>query len=153
MKQLGEQQTLYNSLSAFESQLHIPVIPGELQSWAEAAADALSTLAPLIRHQINEHHREQFRDIRSEDAGLAARIDRLEIEDKSVIAELDELQHLCDRLCERAGQIEPDEQRVKHAVNDLINKGISLVLRVRKQEMAIQTWFVEAFSRDRGKVD
>jgi hypothetical protein len=35
----------------------------------------------------------------------------------------------------------------------LIDEGLTFIARVRKQATAIQTWFVEAFNRDRGAVD
>jgi hypothetical protein len=38
-------------------------------------------------------------------------------------------------------------------VKKLVDQGMALVTQIRKQEVAIQTWFIEAFNRDRGSVD
>jgi hypothetical protein len=38
-------------------------------------------------------------------------------------------------------------------MQDLIDAGLKLVIRVRTQEQAIRTWFLEAFDRDRGTAD
>jgi len=35
----------------------------------------------------------------------------------------------------------------------LVDDGIEFITRMRKQEAAVQAWFVEAFTRDRGVAD
>jgi hypothetical protein len=35
-------------------------------------------------------------------------------------------------------------------VKSLVDAGVELVTNVRNQEAAVQTWFVKAFTRDRG---
>jgi hypothetical protein len=54
------------------------------------------------------------------------------------------------RFAEHAPKFEPDEEKVSGHVKSLVDAGVELVTNVRKQEAAVQTWFVKAFTRDRG---
>jgi hypothetical protein len=45
------------------------------------------------------------------------------------------------------------EESLEKARQLLVDQGLALVLRIRKQEAAARTWYVEAFQRDRGVGD
>ncbi len=53
------------------------------------------------------------------------------------------------RFAEHAPKFEPHEEKVSGHVKSLVDAGVELVTNVRKQEAAVQTWFVKAFTRDR----
>jgi hypothetical protein len=50
-------------------------------------------------------------------------------------------------------RVEPDEMRAESAMAEFAQTLLDLVQRLRKQEVALRTWLVEAFTRDRGAVD
>ena len=55
--------------------------------------------------------------------------------------------------CERASQIKKDEAQVTNERTKLEQEGIALVLRIKRQRAAADTWLTEANYRDRGPVD
>ncbi len=53
----------------------------------------------------------------------------------------------------RAPEVEPDEGQANNHVQALIDEAMAFIMRARKQEVAVQTWYVEAFNRERGGGD
>jgi hypothetical protein len=49
--------------------------------------------------------------------------------------------------------MEPDEAKAQPHIQKLVDTSVALVTRVRKQDVALQTWFAEAFNRERGGGD
>jgi hypothetical protein len=60
---------------------------------------------------------------------------------------------LASNISVAAAKVEPDELTLAKARDHLVERGLSLVLRIRKQEAAVKTWYLEAFQRDRGVGD
>ena len=57
------------------------------------------------------------------------------------------------RVTQHVPKLEPDEEKAQKHTKTLVDDGTAFLTRVRKQEAAVQTWYVEAFNRDRGAVD
>jgi hypothetical protein len=84
---------------------------------------------------------------------LLPKVEQLQAEDKAILEECDALDQMVARTTSHAPKLEPDEEKARQHTKVLTDAGIALVTRVRKQETALQTWYVEAFNRDRGAVD
>jgi hypothetical protein len=81
------------------------------------------------------------------------RTEKLLAEDAGIEEECAEFARFIHRFSERAPKFEPDEEKIAKHTQALVADGIEFITRVRKQEAAVQTWFVEAFTRDRGVAD
>ena len=138
------------ALETFETRLLTPLVSGELEAWSKALSEAWLPAADEIRRQCDHHHREQFARIATEDPELLPRVEQLRAEDESIRQEIVKLSAEMERIPSRAEKVEPNEGKLDAQLEALRSQGIALVNRVRKQDVALQTWFVEAFNRDRG---
>lgn len=144
---------LKSELSRFETQLETPVVPGELPVWLQAVEQALSTLIPDLRTCIDNRHRATIEEIAKQDQELLTRVEQLKSEDRAILQEAERQVALVSSLAEQGDKLEPDEGHVAQAVRKIVDEGLQLVIRIRKQEAAISTWFMEAFDRDSGVAD
>lgn len=148
-----EENALGEALVRFETCLETPVVPGELPQWCQTAKDACGELGDCLRREINQIHPEMFRQIQSEDPGLAARVAALRDDDIELVSQMGHVETIIARLSAAANAVEPHESRVDEQVQSVVDSGLQLVLAARKQETAITTWYMEALERDRGTVD
>lgn len=144
---------MHEALDRLETCLETPVVPGELPGWCDDAEDACLSLKTHLRREITELHPKLFQQILEQDPALAPRVDEMRECDDQLIAELEQVATYLDRLTEVAGEIEPDESKVDQHVQSAVDRGLKLVLDVRKQDTAITTWYMESLERDRGTVD
>lgn len=145
--------SLTYALSMLEACLETPFVPGELESWVHGARSAINRVGPLLRRQIDEVHAPQLKQIAVEDPGLLSRADDLREGDVQSLAKLEELSRTFETLDTIVAQIEPDETKLKAQLADVVKDGLTFVIHVRTQEVALRTWLQEAFDRDRGTVD
>jgi hypothetical protein len=141
-----------DSLEEFETSLATPVVSGELEAWSEQVRNAWMALRSKIQRQKSLHEK-QYQEIADQDPELLSQIERMKEEDAAIGEASRDLDLLIQRLTSIAPKAEPDERRVSQPNSQLIDDGIALVNRVRKQEVAVRTWYVEAFNRDRGVAD
>jgi hypothetical protein len=137
-------------LENLETCLLTPVISGELEAWTKALWEAWVAAADEVRRHFDHYHREQFARISTEDPELMPRVEQLQAEGEAIRQEIVQLSAAIERLAPRAEKVEPHEGRLDAQVEALSGQGIALINRIRKQEVALQTWFSEAFNRDRG---
>lgn len=140
-------------LDGLEQQLETPVVPGELESWTGEAQLAMARLAHALRHRVEDVHDEQLAEIAAEDAELVIRVEALRGEDEALLEEVDRLRSRAAKLNEAAPRAEPNERRLGRGVDAFVEEALAFVIRVRKQEVALRTWYQEAFQRDRGVAD
>jgi hypothetical protein len=148
-----ERDTFLASLANLEADVETPCVPGELEGWISDIDDALQRLRPLLERQIGVIHPRQFADIGAEDEELLRRVELMRLEDASIEVEARRLGEQIRILKTAATNIEPDEAKLRVAFDTFVEAGIAWIIRVRTQEQAIRTWFMEAFNRDRGDVD
>ncbi len=141
------------ALAELEACLESVVVPGDLLSWATALQQACETGGNALRRAITGSHADQLSKIKSEDLNLAQRVVQLKEEDAEILKLYDQLAGKVQRLQERADLAGSREDKLDETVQSLIDEGLALVIRVRKQESAINTWFAEAFQRDTGVGD
>jgi hypothetical protein len=144
---------LKTALEAFETSLATPVISGELADWVEAAQKTWAEASAQIDEHIEQRHPAQFEEIGRADPELLPRVEQLQDEDAAIKAELEALRTSLKRSLAHLPKLEPDEVKSQQHLATFVDEGMALIARVRKQEVAVQTWYFEAFNRDRGAVD
>jgi hypothetical protein len=150
---MTQTEQLQDVLSIMERTLLAPVISGELETWAEAARDAVCEGAPVIRECVELLHRSEIKAIRKEDPELSVQATRLAEADVQILHDMDRLCAELTELAKVAPKVEPNEAPAADIADRISKKGIDLIISVRRQEEAIKAWQHEAMARDRGPVD
>ena len=153
MNQNNSESALKASLAAFETSLATPIVSGELAEWIEAVQKTWTEASAQLHYQVKHRHPQQYEQISKEDPELLPRVEQLQAEDRAIEEEREKLSHTVSRTTQHAPKLEPDEGKAQQHTKKLVDEGMAFIARVRKQEVAIETWFVEAFNRDRGAVD
>lgn len=144
---------LKTALDAFEKALLTPIISGDLGVWFEHLQSTSDDAAEKLRREVTDFHPEEFEEIGNQDPELLSQIDRLREEDCAILSAFDKFRHTVERAVQQSPKLEPDEEKALKLTTALVNEGVMLVARIRKQEVTLQTWYAEAFTRDRGPVD
>lgn len=152
MASTSRTRTLHDALEAFETSLEMPWVPGDLEGWLDVAKETFEALKGLWESHRREVHGDEFESIAS-DPNQAARVERLRAEDARLASDFAVLTTMLTDLPEVVAQAEPDEESVRDLLESLSEKGIALVIRARKQELAARTWLMEALDRDLGDGD
>jgi hypothetical protein len=153
MAQTHTQNDLKLVLAAFETSLATPIVSGELPRWIEEVQHAWEHTSAEIHDQVKHLHPRQFEQISSQDPELLPRVEQLKAEDEAIEQDRERLNQAVRRVSQHAPKMEPDEEKAQKYTKSLVDEGMAFIARVRKQEVALQTWFVEAFNRDGGAVD
>jgi hypothetical protein len=141
-----------SELGQIEMCLESVVIPGELESWASALCEACAAEGPLLKREL-ESHRRQLAKVTAADANFAQRALQLQQEDAAILQAFDEFERKAGRLHERACLAGSHEDKFEEGLKDIIDDGLALVIRVRKQERALTTWCSESMQRENGVGD
>jgi hypothetical protein len=144
---------LQTALQLFETCLETPLVPGELGSWAEQLTSACCCAKEQWIQASQVEHPDQFKQIGKEDPEMSTRVQNMQEEDMAIACQFDAVCQDVANFHDRSPTMEGDEARFKPAMQDLVEAGLKLVIRIRTQEQAIRTWFLEAFDRDRGNAD
>ena len=153
-RQPGFESERRDALEAFETALATPLVEGEMAEWSRLVQHTWSRVAALVRFQLDVVHRKQFKEIAETDPEMFKRVEELESEDVEIRAQLDNLAVAISHVswAPQAAERTP-AATVSDVQQRIIDAGIAFVVQVRKQEVAINTWFQEAFNRDRGVGD
>lgn len=141
------------ALERFETCLLSPIMAGELIGWVAETEQTWCDAALHIRTHTKDLHPRQFKQISKEDPELLPRTEKLRTEDADIEEDVEDFDRALRRFKEHAPKFEPDEEKIARHAQKLIDDGVALVTSVRKQEAAVQTWFIESFNRDRGVAD
>ncbi len=147
------ESSLRSSLERLEDCLLSPVVSGELTSWVDEVRHVWADAAAQIREHVEALHPRQYDEISAADPELLPLTEKLQAEDAELAEQCEEYARSIQRFAEHAPKFEPDEEKIAEHTRVLVDEGIQFITRVRKQEAALQTWFVEAFTRDRGVAD
>jgi len=147
-----QQEELKLKLGEFEQAVEVPFIPGELPNWLKTTREKFERLRPQLQLQTRHIHADEFAEIAEEDPELLGRVESMREEDRGIMAECREIADRLEKLCkgEEKGASETD---LKEDLNQFVSLSLEFVTRIRKQEVTLRTWLVEAFTRDRGTVD
>ena len=144
---------LNDTLATLETALLTPVVSGELESWARAAQQAATELEKRLPPYLRSVLHPQYAEIARSDSELLPRVEQLIAEDQNLLLEQSAF---CDRMnsfAARAAQVKKDEAQVAVERTQLEQEGIGLIVRIKRQRAAADTWLAEANYRDRGPVD
>ena len=151
-KQTAAPPNIKPALEALETLFAAPMVPGEHVAWTEELAAQWESLEPQIRQHLGAHEH-QYKQMLEVDQEIFKRVELLREEDQAISAELDGINQLVERLRLKTPVAVPNESRTDEDRQALTERGLAFVVRLRKQEVAIDTWFSEAFNRDRGPGD
>jgi uncharacterized coiled-coil DUF342 family protein len=140
-------------LTEFETSLLTPTISGELASWLEEVQKTWEEASAQIHFHVKHLHPRQYDEISKQDPELLPRIDQLRAEDEVIEQQRAQLAQSIGRVGQHALKMEPDEEKAQKHIKVIVDVGTAFLIQVRKQEVAVQTWYVEAFNRDGGAVD
>jgi hypothetical protein len=141
------------ALDTFETSLAIPIISGELANWSQQVQSAWQKANDQILRQLADLHPKQLKQIAKEDPELSAQVEKLKTEDAALEAGRASLDRVVDELGRVAPLVGADERKATDCAAMLVENGIVFVGRFKKQQVAVDTWFQEAFTRDRGVAD
>jgi len=141
------------ALEAFEVACLRPIVAGELHSWVEHLKEEWCKANRQIEMHTKELHPRQYDEIAKQDPELFARIDQMRAEDALIDGERARVDQSVVRLAEHLPKMEPDEEKAKVRASTFVDEASAFLARVRKQMVAVQTWYIEAFNRDGGAVD
>jgi len=148
-----QEQELRQQLEALETALGTPVISGELGDWVRAVRKAYEAAKRSLGEQLRLGHRRHFANILQQDLEMARQVEQLKEEDQAILEQMEEFGREIERLASLAEAVGRHESRAQQFADEIVDKGLMLVARVRKQETALTTWLMEAYQRDRGTVD
>jgi hypothetical protein len=141
------------ALDAFETSLAVPIVAGELDEWSQQVRTAWAEASAEVHRQLTQLHPAQLKQIAKEDPELSTQVDLLRAEDAALEEDRACLDGVIERLARLVPMVEPNE-RIFHEYHAQLQKdGVDFITRVKKQQVALQTWFQEAFNRDRGVAD
>jgi len=144
---------LNETLARLESALLTPVVSGELASWANTVQEATEQLSQRLPGYLKTVLHPQYAEIAKSDPELLTRIEQLIAEDQNVVLEQEAFRSQLSDFVKRTAEVQKDEVRLAADRAKLEQDGIALVLRVKRQRVAADTWLAEATYRDRGPGD
>ncbi len=148
---------LLESLAEFEKQLETPVVPGELYDWSERGLAELEALSKKYSDHISSSHESQYGEIVEQDPGQLTHVEKLQEEDAAILLEITRLSEAFAKVKKLVDAAENapqrDEAELEGLLPPLTGETLALIIRIRMQENAIDTRYVEAFQRDRGVAD
>jgi hypothetical protein len=153
MAESNSETDLREALASFETNVATPIVSGELSDWTDKMQKAWSEASAQVHYHVKHLHPRQYQEIAKEDPALFQQVELLKAEDEAIEHEREKLHQNVARVATRAPQVEPDEGKANNYVQTLIDEAMAFIMRARKQEVAVQTWYVEAFNRERGGGD
>ena len=153
MDRTSTESALKTALAAFETSVSTPIVSGELAAWVDEVQRVWQEASAQIHYCVKHLHARQYDQMAKEDLELLPRIELLKAEDEAIEQLREHVSQLIARDAQHVPKLEPDEGKAQKHVQSLVDEALAFITRVRKQEVAVQTWLVEAFNRDRGTGD
>ena len=147
------QDELKTALNDFEACLLAPMVSGELVSWLEAVEKSWAELSAQVHFHVKHLHPRQYDEIANQGPDLLPRIDQLRADDGAIEQQRSELSQSINRISQHLPKLEPDEEKAHKHLQHLVDAGVAFLTSIRKLEITVQTWYIEAFNRDHGAGD
>jgi hypothetical protein len=151
--QSSEITRLKKAIEKFETCLITPVVSGELEAWTTAVQQAYGELVPVLQSRLASKEKDQLNQISEQDSELLPRVEQLRQQRDELLTEAIRLGDLINRVDVKSERVEPNEGLANKDVSETVSRGLAFVLQCRSHEVALDTWFNEAFNRDRGVAD
>jgi hypothetical protein len=152
-QQANPEADLKAALGSFEESILTPVVSGDLPTWVEQVRATWTEASAQIHYHVKQLHPRQYEQIAEQDPELLPRVELLKADDELLERQRDEINQLVVLAAQLGPNLEPDEEKATRHLQRLIDASLQFIAQVRKQNVAVQTWFSEAFTRDRGAVD
>jgi hypothetical protein len=142
-----------DALERLESDLLTPIVPGELVSWLGTVSESAQFAGAMLWRHVEGDNQSDYAEIIAQDTVLFARVEQLKAGDRDCYRQMETLlDHLVKFQRESLHQ-EWNESMARFPVETLIKQGLAWVIEAKRQEKSRETWFNEAFQRDRGGGD
>ncbi|MGE0609708.1 MAG: hypothetical protein AB7O62_21640 [Pirellulales bacterium] len=144
---------LQSTMIDLEAALLTPVVAGELADWVASVQKAAATFNTDFVRCVRSDLHPKYREIAKTDNDLMSHVQQLLKTDHELFEAMASFQDdaaALRQLAEVAGQ---EEVRVVEYQQDLEKNGLNLIMRIKKQHVAVATWLDEAHCRDRGVGD
>lgn len=150
---LTQEESLKEAMGKLETALLSPVLSGELESWVQTVQQSARGLDQQLQPYINTVLHAQYKEIAKSDQELLSRVEQMVEEDQQLVAEYQLFLSDLDDLARRVPEVKKHESKVAEQRELLSERGVALIIRIRKLQAAAATWLNEACYRDRGPVD
>jgi hypothetical protein len=147
---ISPEADLKTVVDAFETSLVRPIVSGEMTPWLDEVNQAWTKAGAQIHYHAKHLHPRQYDAIAKQDAELLPRVDLLRTEDAALEEQRERINQSVIRVTQHVPKLDPDEEKAQKFIKSLIDDGMAFITRVRKQSVAVQTWYSEAFNRDSG---
>lgn len=144
---------LEETLAKVETALLSPVVSGELKEWLHNVREAAATFAVDWTRYLNTVLHMEYRQIVETDAELSSSVEKMIHTDQMLLDQLAKFHEDLHALERRAEQLQWQETKLAADRQRLEDEGIKLIVQIKKQRAAAETWLAEAFYRDRGVKD
>ena len=153
MTESNSENELREALASFETSVATPIVSGDLPDWTDKVQKAWSEASAQVHYHVKHLHPRQYDEISNEDPALFQQVELLKAEDDAIERDREKLNQSVTSVATHAPKLEPDEGKANRHIQSLIDDAMAFVMRARKQQVAVQTWYVEAFNRERGGGD
>lgn len=153
MSATHELDALRGSLERLEQILELPYISGELKSWTDESLRALEQVESALQTAIESDHPSAFKTMVKNHRNLQQQVEKLAQEDAQLLPAVQSLRGHAQHFASSIDEMSQSGQQFQARREQLVNDGLALILRVRKQQSAIDTWLGEALQRDNGVGD
>lgn len=141
------------SLQRLEEHLELPYVSGDLHAWSETLRQLLCEADKNVKDEITTEHGRAYDAIVKNHSNLRQEVEKLRTQDPEILAALDSFGQQAERFTSAIDETVLAGQQFQQKREQLINDGLALVLRIRRQRAAIDTWLGEALQRDNGVGD
>jgi len=153
MSTMQKLDPLADTLERLERQLELPHISGELNSWAAESLKLLKELDRQVRWAVNSEHPRAFETIVKNQANLLQQVEKMRPEDQQLLEALEPVIRQAEQFALSMNETALAEQQFQPKRERLVNDGLSFILRMRRQQSAVDTWLRESMQRDNGVGD
>jgi hypothetical protein len=149
----SEHALLDETLNRLETALLTPAVSGELQSWIANVRQAAVTFAMDWTRYLHTIIHEQYHEIAKNDPEMSTAIEKMIATDRQLLDELAKFHESVRDLEARAANVQWNEGKLAAERQQLEDAGICLIVHIKKQRIAAETFLSESFYRDRGVKD
>jgi hypothetical protein len=140
------------SLQRLEEHLELPYVSGELHDWSVRLQLLLSDASEQVSEEVVSEHGQAYDAIVKHHSNLRQQVDKLREEDPQILAALDSVRQSAERFAAIDETVLAGQQ-LQPKREQLIQEGLTTILRIRRHRAAIDTWLGEALQRDNGVGD
>jgi len=146
MSQTKELHPLTDVLEQLEHHLELPYISGDLHHWAETALKLLQEAEGKLQHAIEQEHPRHFDTMVKNHSNLRGEADKLREEDRQLLPALRPVGQQAEQFVAGIDETALAGQQFQARRERLVSDGLSLILRIRRQQAAIDAWLGEALT-------